>query len=165
MSNHTKECGWAQTSLSRGGFKQLKIACKRPYQDLLSGFKNLKKLFWWWPCFFSFSVSLKPIKLLFVLAYPSFFFYFRDFNVLYNPRKIMLIVKCGWLLAGILCQGLRKRCKKGVSAPKWMSCKWGLSYLTWSEFSGYLSTELIQLYCTVDNAACYYHVFAPPKKQ
>ena len=40
--------------------------------------------------------ELKTHKIAqFVLAYPPFFFYFRDFNVLYNPRKIMLIVKCG----------------------------------------------------------------------
>ena len=156
--------------------------------------------------------ELKTHKIAFCTRVSVFFFYFCDFNVLYNPRKIMLIVKCGWLLAGSLCQGLRNRCKKcpvaqylksafppgvparnqhwnesnlflsckwrrpcprftapcqnlGVPAPKWMSCKWGLSYLTWSEFSGYLSTELIQLdYCTVENAACYYHISGAPNE-
>ena len=42
--------------------------------------------------FVFFFVSLKPIKLLFVFVYPLLFFYYYDFNALYNPRKIILIL-------------------------------------------------------------------------
>ena len=39
--------------------------------------------------------ELKTHKIAFCTRVSAIFFYFRDFNVLYNPRKIMLIVKCG----------------------------------------------------------------------
>ena len=40
MSNHAKEWGCVHTSLKRGGFKQLKIACSRPYCFRFSAYKS-----------------------------------------------------------------------------------------------------------------------------
>ena len=106
MSKHAKERGCAQTSLSRGGFKQLKIACKRP-------FKYLKKLARWWPCFVFSFVSLKPVKLLLYTSIRHF--WLLRLQCFVQPAKNyadpLLIAKCGWLLARILCKGLGNRCK------------------------------------------------------
>ena len=113
--NHVKqrktERGWAKTSLSRGGFKRLKIACKRPYCGRLSTLKNcLHDYLVSFPSFHFLFRELKTHKIAFCNRV-SAILYFCDLNVLYNPRKIMLMVECGWLLGGILCQGLANGCK------------------------------------------------------
>ena len=77
MSNHAKEWGCVPTSLKRGGFKQLKIACSRPYcrrfsvnksgarNDLVSSLITTDV--------FAFSKQ-QAIQLLFVLENPPFSF-------------------------------------------------------------------------------------------
>ena len=85
ISNYAKD-RMCQIPLSRGGFKPLKA--------VLSTFKYLKNCLdddlVSFPSFRFLFRELKTHKIAFCTSVPAIFYFF-DFNVLYNPRKIMLI--------------------------------------------------------------------------
>ena len=89
MSIHTKERGCVQRSLSHGG------AQKSLQKAVLSAFKYLKNCldgdFVSFPSF-RFLRELKTHKIAFCIRVSAIFFYYYDFNVLYNLRKNILIL-------------------------------------------------------------------------
>ena len=94
MSNHAKERGCAHTSFS----SQRISAAQNIYQKaVLSAIKYLKKLFRndlvSFPSFPFLFCELKTHKIAFCTRVSPIFYFFH-FNVLYNPRRKIMLILC-----------------------------------------------------------------------